>query len=102
MGIQGQRSWERWGVWIGNIPFTVCLFLALAGLIDWYWAVLAFVFDSVLVGYVLYPWISPQVQTTRGVQCRACGYDLYGRENERCPECGADVPIFAPVARGEN
>jgi uncharacterized RDD family membrane protein YckC/predicted RNA-binding Zn-ribbon protein involved in translation (DUF1610 family) len=35
----------------------------------------------------------------RGVLCTNCGYNLTGNVSGRCPECGKDIPVKAPVAR---
>ncbi len=35
----------------------------------------------------------------RGILCTNCGYDLTGNVSGRCPECGKDIPLKAPVAR---
>jgi hypothetical protein len=33
-------------------------------------------------------------------KCRSCGYDLFGSEGERCPECGAVIGL--PAVKGAN
>ena len=34
----------------------------------------------------------------RGILCTFCGYDLTGNVSGRCPECGRDIPVKAPMA----
>ncbi len=45
-------------------------------------------FIGLCIWWVLYKWSSAKVSSER--VCRECGYQLFGEELQRCPECGAE------------
>lgn len=84
------------GVWepVGNLMFAIAIVglvaLGIFQMISWR-AVLLCVSFLLMLGYVLFPYVTKFIPAHAGGTCRACGYDLRGLTGDNCPECGATI-----------